>query len=148
MVLVSHGGLSRILVPLLGVVFFLILLHNFAHSGPAKFRAPSEGMSLKGRDPLLEPEKGPKGKIVGPGEANRTSATLLALVRNKELDDMIQSMRDLERTWNHKFNYPWTFFNDEPFTKEFKERTQRETNATCNYGELCAWWGSDGMRDG
>ncbi|TGZ79463.1 glycosyl transferase [Ascodesmis nigricans] len=90
-------------------------------------------MSLKGRDPLLQPEKGPKGKLVGPGEANRTSATLLALVRNKELDDMIQSMRDLERTWNHKFNYPWTFFNDEPFTKEFKERTQAETNATCNY---------------
>ncbi len=47
---------------------------------------------------------------------------------------MIQSMRDLERTWNSKFNYPWTFFNDEPFTEEFKKRTQAETKAKCNYG--------------
>jgi mannosyltransferase len=35
---------------------------------------------------------------------------------------MLRSMRDLERTWNHKFNYPWTFFNDKPFTAEFKKK--------------------------
>lgn len=134
MVLVSAGGLSRILVPLLGIVFFLLLMRNLSNPHPEQFRRPTHGMSLKGRDPLLQPEQGPKGKIVGPGEANRTSATLLALVRNNELDHMISSMRDLEATWNHKFNYPWTFFNDEPFTEEFKRRTQAETNATCRYG--------------
>lgn len=48
---------------------------------------------------------------------------------------MIQSMRDLERTWNRKFNYPWTFINDEPFTEEFKTRTQAETKAPCRYGK-------------
>jgi mannosyltransferase len=64
----------------------------------------------------------------------RINATLLALVRNEELEPMLQSMRDLERTWNHKFNYPWTFFNDVPFTEEFKKKTQAETNAKCNYG--------------
>jgi mannosyltransferase len=42
-------------------------------------------------------------------------------------------MRELEKTWNHKFNYPWTFFNDVPFTKEFKIRTQAETSANCSY---------------
>jgi mannosyltransferase len=45
-------------------------------------------------------------------------------------------MRDLERTWNRKFNYPWTFFNDEPFTEEFMKRTQAETKAECRYGML------------
>lgn len=55
-------------------------------------------------------------------------------MRNEELDGMIQSMRDLERTWNHKFNYPWTFFNDVPFTEEFKQKTQAETKAECRYG--------------
>ena len=49
---------------------------------------------------------------------------------------MVQAMRDLERTWNHKFNYPWTFFNDEPFSEEFKRRTQTETKAKCNYGKV------------
>lgn len=48
---------------------------------------------------------------------------------------MVQAMRDLERTWNSKFNYPWTFFNDEPFSEEFKRLTQKETKAKCNYGK-------------
>lgn len=47
---------------------------------------------------------------------------------------MVQSMRDLERTWNSKFNYPWTFFNDVPFDDEFKKKTQAETKAKCFYG--------------
>lgn len=47
---------------------------------------------------------------------------------------MVSSMRDLERTWNSKFNYPWTFFNDKPFTEEFKRKTSAATKAKCNYG--------------
>jgi mannosyltransferase len=71
-----------------------------------------------------------------PGEAGtaRINATLLALVRNEELDGMLQSMHDLERTWNSKFNYPWTFFNDVPFTEEFKKKTRAATKAECRYG--------------
>lgn len=47
-------------------------------------------------------------------------------------------MVDLERTWNNKFNYPWTFFNDKPFSEEFKKKTSAATNAKCNYGTLFA----------
>jgi hypothetical protein len=47
---------------------------------------------------------------------------------------MLQAMHDLERTWNHKFNYPWTFFNDVPFTEEFKKKTSAATNAETIYG--------------
>jgi mannosyltransferase len=46
---------------------------------------------------------------------------------------MLQAMRDLERTWNHKFNYPWTFFNDVPFTEEFKKATRAATKADVHY---------------
>lgn len=60
---------------------------------------------------------------------------MLALVRNEELPGMLQAMKDLERTWNHKFNYPWTFFNDKPFTEEFKKRTSEVTNAETRYGK-------------
>ncbi len=82
----------------------------------------------------------------GPGAegTNRINATLLSLVRNEEVDGMVQAMRDLERTWNSKFNYPWTFFNDVPFTEEFKRRTKAETKAECKYGECCR----DSPRDG
>jgi mannosyltransferase len=68
-------------------------------------------------------------------DTDRINATLLALVRNEEVDDMVQSMEDLERTWNSKFNYPWTFFNDKPFSKEFKEKTSAATKAKCYYGK-------------
>jgi mannosyltransferase len=73
-------------------------------------------------------------------DTDRASATLLALVRNEEVDDMVASMIDLERTWNNKFNYPWTFFNDKPFSEEFKKKTSAATNAKCNYGTLLAQW--------
>jgi mannosyltransferase len=77
-----------------------------------------------------------QGDNYAPGKAGsaRINATILSLVRNEELDDMLRSMRDLERTWNHKFNYPWTFFNDQPFTDEFKRRTRAATNAEVRYG--------------
>lgn len=84
----------------------------------------------------------PEGKLarasekykVDAEEPARINATMLALVRNNEVDAMVRSMVDLERTWNHKFNYPWTFFNDEPFSEEFKKKTSGATKAKCRYG--------------
>lgn len=65
----------------------------------------------------------------------RTNATLLALVRNEEADDMVLSMRDLERTFNRKFNYPWLFLNDVPFTEDFKKKISAETKAKVTFGK-------------
>ncbi|RKF61305.1 putative mannosyltransferase KTR4 [Erysiphe neolycopersici] len=93
------------------------------------------------RDPNLDLTEEPKvslwradqGYGLGSQGYNRINATLLALVQNEEIEGMIESMRDLERTWNSKFNYPWIFFNDVPFTEEFKQRTKAETKAECSY---------------
>lgn len=143
MVLLQSHGVVRLIFALLLLSSFLLIIYNFrsissrlpdlddvVSGGHTKFRRPKTGGSLKGIDPLLEPEKGPSGKLYGPGEVNRTSATILSLVRNDELEGMLQSMRDLEATWNHKFDYPWTFINDEPFSKEFIERTSKEAKHT------------------
>lgn len=70
--------------------------------------------------------------------SDRINATLLSLVRNRELKDLIQSMQDLERTWNHKFNYPWLFINNEPFTEEFKRVTRQNTAAHITYATIPA----------
>ncbi|CCX12897.1 glycolipid 2-alpha-mannosyltransferase-domain-containing protein [Pyronema domesticum] len=148
MVLLQPSG-ARAIFGVLLLTSFLLILYNFSSLSPAvtnivhaggnsKFHRPAKGGSLKGIDPLLEPEKGPGGKLWGPGERNRTSATLLSLVRNSELDGILQSMKDLEETWNHKFNYPWTFINDVEFTKEFKEKTQAMTKAECFYHTIPA----------
>ena len=52
--------------------------------------------------------------------STKPRAALISLVRNSELPGLVQSMRQLEYHWNRKYNYPWIFFNDEPFSDEFK----------------------------
>ncbi|KAI9313171.1 glycolipid 2-alpha-mannosyltransferase-domain-containing protein [Dichotomocladium elegans] len=64
----------------------------------------------------------------------RANAGFVVLVRNSELQQMLESMYDMEKRFNHKFNYPWLFLNDEPFTDEFKEFTTKATGAQTHYG--------------
>ena len=58
----------------------------------------------------------------------KPKAALISLVRNLELPGLMQSMRQLEYQWNRKYNYPWIFFNDEPFTEEFRVRNYFPVN--------------------
>ncbi|OJI85506.1 hypothetical protein ASPTUDRAFT_120236 [Aspergillus tubingensis CBS 134.48] len=124
------------------LILFLIFQMNktptFISKGPYATQ-PYEGITS---DPLKEPTGEPTGHLwratdddYSPDSTDspRASAALISLVRNEELNELIPSMRDLERTWNSKFNYPWIFFNDVPFTEEFKKRTQAETKAKCYY---------------
>ena len=52
--------------------------------------------------------------------SSRPRAALISLVRNTELPGIVQSMTQLEYRWNRKYQYPWIFFSDEPFSDEFK----------------------------
>jgi hypothetical protein len=54
--------------------------------------------------------------------STKPRAALISLVRNSELEGILQSMRQLEYHWNAKYQYPWIFFNDEPFSDEFRVR--------------------------
>ncbi|UNI19076.1 putative mannosyltransferase ktr4 [Purpureocillium takamizusanense] len=129
----------RALLILAAVVWCFFLYQIFKPDG--LIRGPGARYQNFERDPNLDPTGEPEGVLRRVSEkyapdaedSARIPATLLALVRNSEVDDMVQSMVDLERTWNHKFNYPWTFFNDEPFSDEFKTKTQAVTKAKCNY---------------
>lgn len=67
------------------------------------------------------------------GRPKRIKAALISLVRNEELDGILQSMSQLEDKFNSKFNYPWIFFNDKEFTPEFKQMTQAATKSKCKY---------------
>ena len=58
--------------------------------------------------------------------STKPRAALISLVRNSELPGLIQSMRQLEYQWNRKYQYPWVFFNDEPFSDEFKVGSKRD----------------------
>ncbi|KAK6411578.1 putative mannosyltransferase ktr4 [Oleoguttula sp. CCFEE 5521] len=114
-------------------------MHN---SSPPKPSGGTEKLADMIRDPNLddtgeppEPLHRVQGNNYAPDNrsSDRINATLLSLVRNEEMKDLVQSMQDLERTWNHKFNYPWTFINDVPFTEEFKTEIRKQTKAECRF---------------
>lgn len=43
-------------------------------------------------------------------------------------------MHTIEETFNSKFNYPWVFLNEEPFTDEFIEATTSVSSGMTHYG--------------
>ncbi|KAI5307376.1 hypothetical protein KEM56_005229 [Ascosphaera pollenicola] len=138
-------GLAR---PLRLVVLFVLIVlaltaAHFATRGSTPVRAKTDKFNngLE-HEYLLDPITEPKGKLwraegnsyaADNPKSNRINATFLSLVRNEELDKLIPTMQEIEQTFNHKFNYPWTFFNDKEFTEEFKTRTKAETKAEVRY---------------
>ncbi|KOH00513.1 putative mannosyltransferase [Saccharomyces eubayanus] len=57
--------------------------------------------------------------------SGKAKGTILSLVRNIDLEDIISSVRQLEEEYNKNFGYPYTFLNDEEFTDEFKDAIKR-----------------------
>lgn len=51
---------------------------------------------------------------------HRPKAAIISLVRNEELEGILQSMRQLEYHWNKRYRYPWMFFSEKDFSEEFK----------------------------
>jgi alpha 1,2-mannosyltransferase len=65
--------------------------------------------------------------------SERPRAALISLVRNEELEGILQSMSQLEHHWNKHHNYPWIFFNEKPFSGAFKAATSNATAARTEY---------------
>ncbi|KAJ2355530.1 hypothetical protein IWW50_005467 [Coemansia erecta] len=77
-----------------------------------------------------------------PGAEKPVKAALVALVRNEDLYGLRKAMRELEDRWNHKYNYPYIFLNDKPFSDKFKRGVQDLTRASVQFGTLEAGtWG-------
>lgn len=88
------------------------------------------------KTPLLRSTKNSKNNAQS--LRNPVRAALIALVRNEELQGIVSSMKQLEDKFNSKFGYDWIFFNDKPFTKQFKQETKAATESKCTYIHLPA----------
>jgi alpha 1,2-mannosyltransferase len=51
---------------------------------------------------------------------HRANATFVMLARNSDIDGAVSSVREMEDRFNRNYNYPWVFFNEQPFSSEFK----------------------------
>jgi len=56
-----------------------------------------------------------------PLNVRKANATMVMLARNSDLDNAVRSVRRIQDRFNEKFQYPWVFLNEEPFTDEFKQ---------------------------
>ncbi|KAJ2898218.1 alpha-1,2-mannosyltransferase ktr1 [Coemansia aciculifera] len=74
--------------------------------------------------------------IISPAPAPKVRAAIVALVRNSDLYGLRQAMRQIEDRFNNKFNYPYIFVNDVPFTDEFKQGVRDLTRAHVEFGGL------------
>lgn len=99
-----------------------------------QYTEPEENLTPE-TNPLLEEVEEPASvkPLVRASDKRRTKAALISLVRNKELDGIVDAMTQVEDTFNHKFGYPWIFFNDEEFTDEFKEKVRQQTDSEVKF---------------
>ncbi|KAI0026023.1 glycolipid 2-alpha-mannosyltransferase-domain-containing protein [Xylariomycetidae sp. FL0641] len=60
-------------------------------------------------------------------------AAFIALVRNSEVEDMVNSIVELEARFNNRttHHYDWVFFNDEDFSEAFMKSVADATSARC-----------------
>ena len=57
---------------------------------------------------------------VQPSVQRRANATLLMLSTNDDVDRAVVTIKELEDRFNLKYNYPWVFLNEKPFSDDFK----------------------------
>lgn len=90
---------------------------------------------------VKEPKDTDIWKIHAPDDVTsyqRENATIMALVRNNEIRAIERTMRQFEKRFNSKFQYPYTFLNDQPFTEAFMARVRRFTTAEVNFVHIPA----------
>lgn len=51
----------------------------------------------------------------------KANAAFVVLARNGDLKGILASMKQMEDRFNKKYNYPWVFLNEEPFSDDFKK---------------------------
>lgn len=78
----------------------------------------------------------PDENIISKHDPNRVKAAFVILARNSDLEGIRQSIRQLEDRFNNKYNYPYVFLNEEPFSDEFKQKTTDLTKAKTSYGKI------------
>ena len=70
--------------------------------------------------------------------STKINACILVLVRNEELHDLIETIRQLDAKFNHKYNYPYVLFNNQEFSEHFRANIVKHTNSLVEFGKIAA----------
>ncbi|KAH8833872.1 glycosyltransferase family 15 protein [Flagelloscypha sp. PMI_526] len=125
----------RYIVLVLGVLIGLHFILTFSNEGYGRVTSfdniKSHLSTSNGHPPYADGV--PKEYFETTGNAT-VNAVIVMLARNSDLNGIIQSMKQLEWTFNHKYHYPYVFLNEEEFDNEFKTRTSELTDSKVEYG--------------
>lgn len=67
-------------------------------------------------------------------DGENVKAVMVTLARNSDLWSLVYSIRHVEDRFNNRYHYDWVFFNDEPFSDEFKRVTSALVSGKTKYG--------------
>ncbi|EGN95957.1 glycosyltransferase family 15 protein [Serpula lacrymans var. lacrymans S7.3] len=141
----------RYILLVLGMIISLHYIMSFSHEGygnmtsitrlTEKLAKPNAEPPY--RTPVPEDYYKPTGSPSSPDR--KANATFVMLVRNSDLTGIMSSMRQLEDRFNRKFNYPYVFLNEQPFSDDFKKHITALTDAPVEFGLIPAedWYQPD-----
>lgn len=93
--------------------------------GKADSKTPEKAAAKEPQSPVRIPEP--------PAPYQRANATFVTLARNSDLYSILKSIVEIEDRFNHKYHYDWVFFNDAPFSEEFKKITSNMISGKAYY---------------
>ena len=97
---------------------------------PFVFLAIGSALILLSFQTFFTISKKPVDEVIVKDNSSPVKACIVVLVRNSELDGILSTMTQLEKTYNSKFNYPYVFLNDDDFTEEFSICYKRATHSS------------------
>lgn len=127
--LVNYKQYRRWILPLT----FICLVFWFLHRAPVKMTedTPIEDLSkedIKALSDFLVNHQLKKQAV------KRENAAFVILARNDDRKGIREAIQQLEDRFNHKYNYPYVFLNDEPFDNNFIEYTSALASGETHYG--------------
>ncbi|KAH3663761.1 hypothetical protein OGAPHI_005163 [Ogataea philodendri] len=89
--------------------------------------------------PILEPKTDNLVRPpADPDQYDRANATMLVLVRNRELGQVVRTIKQIEKKFNSKFHYPYVFLNEKPFTDKFMSGIKAVVSGTAYFEHIDA----------
>lgn len=121
-------GYRRAIIPGLAIFIFIILgivyyqLNGFSQITEQEFSLNSgSGTNHNASQLKTSLNETQSFKLYEDGKGNDI---ILSLVRNEELNNMLQSIAEFEERFNANYHYDWWFLNNVPFTTEFMESVE------------------------
>ncbi|KAF8590598.1 glycosyltransferase family 15 protein [Ramaria rubella] len=125
----------RYVVLVLGIIISLHYILSFSHEEYGRATSLSrltDSLRKSGAPYPILPEYYHNSTTSPPNR--KANAAFVVLARNGDLQGVISSMKQMEDRFNKKYQYPWIFLNEEPFSEEFKKYTTELTGSPTTYG--------------